>query len=79
MKNKKEQIYDLAKQTYLEYGSCAQAVLITLSKEINHIDESLIRASHTLSGGSGLMGFGMCGALNGGLLAISSKYGRPLD
>lgn len=40
------------------------------------MDDSTIKASHGLSGGGGLMGKGACGALTGGLVALSAKRGR---
>ena len=77
-KSMKSNIKKLAHKTFLEYGSCAQAVLIALKNSENIIDNNLIKSSHTFSGGMGQVGYGACGALTGGLLAIGAKFGRPL-
>ena len=76
---KSDKIYSIAKDTYLEFGSCPQAVLFAMKKYSNYINEELIQASQSFSGGSGLVGFGACGALNGGLMAISAKFGRKAN
>jgi C_GCAxxG_C_C family probable redox protein len=43
------------------------------------VDDQTVKAAHGLSGGGGLIGEGVCGALTGGLLALSAKYGRDRD
>ncbi len=71
-----QQAYQLAYTYDLEFGACPQCVLAAISETIGVVDEHLIKAAHTLSGGGGLRGVGTCGALAGGLLAIGMKYGR---
>lgn len=71
-----EQAYDKAMQYELDYGCCPQCVLATLQETVGIIDDQTIKASHGLSGGGGLMGHGACGALTGGLMALSVKRGR---
>lgn len=71
-----EQAYDIAKQYELDYGCCPQCVLATIQETVGIIDDQTIKASHGLSGGGGLMGQGACGALTGGLMALSAKRGR---
>lgn len=81
MKNKEElaqEAYKLGHDYYLQYGGCPQCVLMAVKETIGFVTDDLIKASHTLSGGSGLLGKGTCGALSGGLLAIGSKFGRDL-
>ena len=70
------QAYQTALQYELDYGCCPQCVLATVQETIGFIDDNTIKASHGLSGGGGLLGQGTCGALTGGLMAISAKYGR---
>lgn len=80
--NKQEiarQAYDKALQYELDYGCCPQCVLATVQESVGIIDDQTIKASHGLSGGGGLMGHGTCGALTGGLMALSAKRGRPRD
>ena len=71
--------YDKALQYELDYGCCPQCVLATVQETVGIVDDQLIKASHGLSGGGGLMGQGTCGALTGGLLALGAKRGRDRD
>ena len=71
-----DQAYDKAMQYELDYGCCPQCVLATVQETVGIIDDQTIKASHGLSGGGGLMGHGACGALTGGLMALSVKRGR---
>ena len=70
------QAYRQAMNCELDYGCCPQCVLVTIQQTIGIIDDQTIKASHGLSGGGGLLGHGACGALAGGLLALSAKRGR---
>ncbi len=74
-----EQAYAKAAQYELDYGGCPQCVLATIQETLGIIDDQTIKAAHGLSGGGGLMGEGACGALSGGLLALSAKRGRDRD
>jgi len=74
-----EQAYQKAHRYELDYGCCPQCVLATVQETIGIVDDATIKASHGLSGGGGLMGQGACGALTGGLLALSAKRGRDRD
>jgi C_GCAxxG_C_C family probable redox protein len=74
-----EKAYQKAAQYDLDYGCCPQCVLAAVQETIGVVDDQTIKASHGLSGGGGLLGEGVCGALSGGLLALSAKYGRDRD
>lgn len=74
-----QQAYDKALKYELDYGCCPQCVLSAVQETVGVIDDSVIKASHGLSGGGGLSGVGACGALTGGLLALSAKRGRDRD
>lgn len=74
-----EQAYAKALQYELDYGCCPQCVLATVQETVGVVDDQTIKASHALSGGGSLLGEGVCGALSGGLLALSAKYGRDRD
>jgi C_GCAxxG_C_C family probable redox protein len=74
-----EQAYDQAVKYELDYGCCPQCVLATVQETVGIVDDQTVKASHGLSGGGGLMGEGLCGALSGGLMALSAKYGRDRD
>lgn len=68
-----------AKQYELDYGSCPQCVLAAIQETLGIVDDATIKAVHGLAGGGALMGKGACGALTGGLIALSVKQGRDRD
>lgn len=70
--------YQKAFDYELQYGCCPQCVLTTIKETVGYVTDETIKASHGLSGGGGLAGLGTCGALTGGLLALSCKRGRDL-
>lgn len=74
-----EQAYEKALKYELDYGCCPQCVLATVQETIGIVNDQTIKASHGLSGGGALLGEGVCGALTGGLMALSAKYGRDRD
>lgn len=71
--------YEKAKSYELSYGCCPQCVLSSVQETAGLISDDVIKASHGLSGGGGLLGLGTCGALSGGLIALSCKRGRDHD
>ncbi len=74
-----QRAYDKALKYDLDYGCCPQCVLSAIQETVGVIDDSVIKASHGLSGGGALSGQGACGALIGGLVALSAKRGRDRD
>jgi C_GCAxxG_C_C family probable redox protein len=74
-----QQAYDKALRYELDYGCCPQCVLAAVQETVGIIEDGVIKASHGLSGGGGLSGQGACGALTGGLMALSAKRGRDRD
>lgn len=74
-----EQAYQQALECELTHGCCPQCVLASIQQTMGFIDDGMIKASHGLSGGGGLLGDGACGALVGGLMALSAKRGRDHD
>ena len=74
-----DEAYRKATQYELDYGCCPQCVLATVQETVGIVDDQTVKASHGLSGGGGLLGEGICGALTGGLLALSAKFGRDRD
>ena len=74
-----QQAYDKALKYELDYGCCPQCVLAAVQETVGVIEDSVIKASHGLSGGGGLSGVGACGALTGGLVALSAWRGRDRD
>ncbi|PID27481.1 MAG: hypothetical protein CSB55_08840 [Candidatus Cloacimonadota bacterium] len=72
----KEEIRKTAEEMHLKYGSCSQCVLASLKEHGIEISDEVIKASHIFAGGTAGCGEGFCGALNGGLTAISCFNGR---
>ena len=71
--------YQIAYDNDLSYGFCPQCVISALQEVTDDIPDELIKAAHGLSGGVCLSGEGTCGALTGGILALSNKYGRSIE
>lgn len=71
-----KKVYQRAFEYEAKLGSCPQGVLAAL-KEIPDVwDESVFKASQGFAGGTALSSKGTCGALAGGILAISFMVGR---
>ncbi|MEO5338127.1 MAG: C-GCAxxG-C-C family protein [Magnetospirillum sp. WYHS-4] len=73
------QAYERAFDLDAKYGCCPQCVLTAVKEAVGGVSDDLIKASHGLSGGGGLMGAGACGALTGGLVALGTRKGRDAD
>jgi C_GCAxxG_C_C family probable redox protein len=71
-----QKAYDLAFNYEARLGCCPQCVLAALKETLQVTDEALFQASQGLTGGTALSAQGTCGALAGGMLAISSLVGR---
>ena len=74
-----DEAYRKARQYELNFGSCPQCILVALQETVGGIDDATVKAAHGLAGGGGLTSAGTCGALAGGLLALSARYGRERD
>lgn len=82
MKSKEELIeeaYKLAFKYEAERGSCPQCVLAALMETLEVGNPDTIKAVDAMAGGSALSTEGTCGALVGGLIAISSIVGRTYE
>ena len=67
----------LAHEYLRMYGSCGQCVIAAVQQTIGgEVDEAAFKAAHLLAGGAASSGEGTCGALSGGMMAISSVMGR---
>ena len=74
---------DVSKRAYalgFEYerdkGNCAQCVFAAVQEVLGERNDDIFKAANGFAGGSGRMGTGNCGAYSGGILVISSKFGR---
>ncbi len=74
-----EEAYQRAYCYEAERGSCPQCVLAALYETLNIGDPTCIQAIDALAGGTALSTEGTCGALVGGLVAISSIVGRTYE
>jgi len=74
-----KRVYDRAFEYEQKYGSCPQCVLAAIQDEFGIIHDDVFRAGHALAGGVGLSSDGTCGALTGGVMALSCKYGRSRE
>jgi C_GCAxxG_C_C family probable redox protein len=73
---KMERAYNLGFRFEREYGSCPQCVFAAVSEVLGMNDRETFKAIDGLAGGLARSGNGTCGALSGGVAAISRRYGR---
>jgi C_GCAxxG_C_C family probable redox protein len=71
-----DKAYDLAFHYEAKRGSCPQCVLAALKETLDVGDEAIFQASQGLAGGTSLSSQGTCGALAGGIMALSALIGR---
>jgi C_GCAxxG_C_C family probable redox protein len=71
-----EKAYRLAFKYEAERGSCPQCVYAAIMETIDVGDEKTVQALDGMAGGTALSTQGTCGALVGGLAAISAIVGR---
>lgn len=75
-----EMAYQLAHDYDMDFGFCPQCVLAAVQDVMEKgISDEVIQSAHGLSGGGCLTGNGTCGALQGGLMAISCFHGRKRE
>jgi C_GCAxxG_C_C family probable redox protein len=75
--DKIKQAFDLGFKYEKEYYGCAQCVLLAIQDTFSLENEDVFKSASGLAAGIGLMG-SVCGALTGGVMALSLKYGRDL-
>ena len=66
---------ELAMKYEQEYGGCSQCVLAAIKDTLGGISDDVFKAGTGLAGGIGLTG-NSCGALTGGVMALSCYLGR---
>jgi len=71
-----QKAYDLAFKYEAERGSCPQCVYSAIMETLDVGNPETVKALDALAGGTALSTQGTCGALVGGLAAISSIVGR---
>ncbi len=68
--------FKAAKQYELKSGGCPQCTLAGIFDSLEIENDAVFKAATGLADGIGLTGNGHCGALSGGVLAISYFFGR---
>lgn len=74
----KKEAYDLAYSFERNYGGCSQCVLAALRDSIGNVSDSVFKSATGLAAGISGGGYA-CGALTGGVMAISSFLGREVN
>lgn len=59
-----------------EYGGCPQCVLAAVKETVGGISDDVFKAATGFAGGVAVVGTGTCGALSGGVMALSAHLGR---
>jgi C_GCAxxG_C_C family probable redox protein len=71
-----ERAYQLGSECSRKYRGCSQCVVAAVQDTLGIRDDAVFKAATGLAGGIGLTGIGPCGALSGGVLALSQLVGR---
>ena len=74
-----QKAYDIAFKYEAERGSCPQCVYSAIMEILDIGEPDTVKALDALAGGTALSTQGTCGALVGGLAAISSIVGRTYE
>jgi C_GCAxxG_C_C family probable redox protein len=74
--NKMTKAYEMGFKFEREYGNCSQCVFAAVSDVRGKSNDEIFKAIDGLAGGVGRSTNGTCGALSGGVVAISLSYGR---
>jgi len=74
-----DKVYKLAFKYEAERGSCPQCVYSAIMETLDIGDKEVVKAIDALAGGTALSAKGTCGALVGGLCAISTIVGRDYE
>ena len=74
-----QKAYDLAFRYEAERGSCPQCVYSAIMEALGVGYQEVVQAADGLAGGTALSAQGTCGALVGGVMAISSVVGRTYE
>jgi C_GCAxxG_C_C family probable redox protein len=73
---KLQKAYDLGFKNERDYGSCSQCTFAAVSEVLGNGSDELFQAIDGLAGGTARSTNGTCGALSGGIAAISRRFGR---
>ncbi len=74
-----QKAYDLGFEYERIYRGCAQCTVAGAQEALGIASPEVFKAAIGLSAGGGLLCTGMCGGYSGGILVMSSLYGRERD
>ncbi len=74
-----ERAFTAGKNHEMRSGGCSQCVIAGIFEAMDIENNNVIRAATGLADGIGLTGNGHCGALSGGVMAISYLFGRKRE
>ena len=73
-----EKAMQLAWDYTQKYGGCSQVVLAAIKETVGNISDEVFQSATGFAGGVARMG-NACGALTGGIMALSCFWGRPYN
>ena len=73
-----EKAMQLAWSYTKKYGGCSQVVLASIKETVGNISDEVFQSATGLAGGVARTG-NACGALTGGIMALSCFWGRPYN
>jgi len=71
--------FESGKQHEMKSGGCPQCTIAGIFEALDIENDDVFRAATGLADGVGLTGDGHCGALSGGVMAISYLFGRKKE
>ena len=71
-----EKAYQLGSECARDYKGCSQCVVAAIHDTLGIRDDAVFKAATGMAGGIGLSGIGPCGAISGGVMALSQLVGR---
>jgi C_GCAxxG_C_C family probable redox protein len=74
-----QKAYELGFEYESVYRGCAQCTVAGAQEALGTASPEVFKAASGLSAGGGLLCTGMCGGYSGGILVMSSLYGRERD
>ena len=78
LKDLTDKATELAWKYERTHGGCAQVVLASIKETAGNIGDDVFQSATGLAGGVGRTGHA-CGALTGGVMALSCFWGRPYE
>lgn len=68
--------YELGFNYEMKFGGCCQCTIAAIQDALQLQNDDIFKAGTAFAGGLGLMSDGICGALIGGAIVLSYRFGR---